>query len=203
MATTPQLNAAPQEDIAGDSLTRFVRGMQNQLSGGGTQAFNAGQTGLVRGAQDYKSGLNAMAPVLETLTRLVKGDQADVSQAIQPEANRIRDSFAAVRNMISAQPRGGGKTSTLAEAPFQQAKAIGDIAAAKRSEATGELGNLSTTLAGLGQGQEQIGLGEAGLGASLLTDASKAALERRNQDMGEGSFAANFQKVAQGIEALV
>jgi len=143
--------------------------MQNIMGGQGSQSYNTGQQG-------YQAGLGAMAPTLQFLTQLTKGDQADVSQAIQPEANRIRDSFAAVRNMISAQPRGGGKAGQLAEAPFKEQQAITDLAAQERSQAAGQLGDLSSTLAGLG-------LRESGLGAQMMDEAAKNALARRGQNI--------------------
>lgn len=218
------------EPIEGDSLTRYVRSMQNMLAGTGQdtykkgdktfdvgqnllgsmqgylgkggQTINAGQgivssglgmmgdvpgyiqsgtntinqgKGIIgaggriigEGAGQYQSGVNSVAPALDFLTRLVKGDQADITQAIEPEANRIREGFSAARSMVTAQPRGGGKAGVMAEMPFKEQQQIADTAAMMRRIAPGELGNLGTTLAGLGLNQENVGLGVGQLGLGV------------------------------------
>lgn len=170
-AAAPYPNNIAYEGMGGDSTTNFVLSMQNLLGGQGQQAYGTGQTG-------YQAGLGALAPTMQYLTQLTKGDQADVSQAIQPEANRIRDSFAAVRNMISQQPRGGGKAGVLAEAPYKEQQQISDTAAQARAAAPGQLGQFATQLAGMGIDESQMGLGAEG--ASL-----QSALQRRQQNIQE------------------
>lgn len=173
----------------GDPMTNFmVSSMNNQANTGANQTSQGGST--------YNAGLEAFGPVLAHLTSLVNGNQGDISQAIQPEANRIKDSFAAVRNMISQQPRGGGKTSALAESGFQEAQQIGDVAAGARQNATGQLGSIAGTLAGLGLSQEQ-------LGAAATANAAGENLQRRNLNMTAGSFANQFGQIASGIGSMV
>jgi len=198
MATTPVY----QEPIEGDSLTKSVRSFANNLASTGQQYSDAGVKNVQAGNQQYTSGAAAAAPSLDLLTKLVRGDQADISQAIQPEANRIRDSFSAVRNMISSQPRGGGKAGALAEAPYEEVQQIGDAAQKARAGATGELGNLSTTLAGLGQGQESVGLQQEKIGETGVNDALQAELLRRNEN-NSNSFAAQFVQITQGLKNLI
>lgn len=170
-------------------MANFVQSIQNLMAGQGSAATTSG-------AATTSAGVGAMAPALDYLTKLTKGDQADVSQAMQPEANRIKDSFTAVRNMISGQPRGGGKAGQLAESGFKEATAVGDAASTARSGAATQLGNLSSQLAG-------IGTTEQGLGITAENNASEGALTERNQDMGEGSFASQFGSIANGIGALI
>ena len=239
------------EPIKGDSLTRYVRSMQNMLAGTGQdtykkgdRTFDLGQNllgsmqgylnkgedtisagqGIVQqgrgmfadvpgyiqqgtntinqgkgvigaggriigeGAGQYQSGVNSIAPALDFLTRLVKGDQADITQAIEPEANRIREGFAAARNMVTAQPRGGGKASVMAEMPFREQQQIADTAAQMRRTAPGELGNLGTTLAGLGLGQENVGLGVGQLGLGI-----------GNLGLGEQQTGINYGQLGLGL----
>jgi hypothetical protein len=156
---------------AGNSLTTFIRSIED-LTG------QQGQGLLASGGNLLQGGLNTSAPALSLLTQLTKGDQGDVTQAAQPEIDQISQQFDAIRNMISMQPRGGGKTTALAEAPFQKSSAIQKTEGAMRTSAAGQLGQLGTTLAGLGLGQEQVGAGLEGQSANI-------ALTKEGQDYSQ------------------
>lgn len=154
-----------------NQMANFVQSSENLGMG-------TGVSGQKMGRGTTQQGLGAFAPVLSYLTLLTKGDQGSLAQATQPQANQIQDSFAAVRNMISGQPRGGGKAGVLAEAPYQQSKQIGDMQQGARSGAAGQLGNVANMLAGLGQGQESLGLNE-------ITEALNTAMNQRGQNVQE------------------
>jgi hypothetical protein len=134
------------------------------------------------------------------LTKLVKGDQGDITQATQPEIDQITQQFDAIRNMISLQPRGGGKTTALAEAPFQKAGAIQRMQGAARTGAAGELGTIGMKLAGLG-------LSEQGIGAGLEGQALSTATGLRAQEMaGNKTLAEQFKdwtSNAEGVGGLI
>lgn len=179
--------AQPIQD--NNPMANFLGSTQNLAAGAGSSAISTG-------VKTAKTGTDSLSPVLDYLTKLTKGDQADVSQAIQPEADRIRDSFAAVRNLISSQPRGGGKAGQLAESGFDEQSKIADVASKARTGAVGELGSLGTTLTGLGTQ-------EIGVGAGLLNDSATSALTQRAQNFGPGSTAAKFGQYAQAISALI
>lgn len=166
-------NALALEPIQGNSLTQFIRSIEGLT---GTQ----GQGILQQGQQQTQSGINAAGPALDLLTQLTRGDQGDITQAAQPEIDQITQQFDAIRNMISMQPRGGGKTTALAEAPFQKSGAIQRTEGALRTGAAGQLGQLATSLAGIGQGQEQIGAG-------LLGQSGQLALGKEGQDYSQPS----------------
>lgn len=174
-AATPYPTNIAYEPMSGadNSTTAFLYSLQNLMGGEGQRGYQQGQAG-------YQTALGALGPTMDYLTQLTKGDQGDISQATQPEANRIRDSFNAVRNMISQQPRGGGKAGALAEAPYQQQQQINDLAQQARTGAAGQLGQLATTLAGLGLDQSSQGL-------QLQNLATQAALTRRGQNIGQTS----------------
>lgn len=177
------------EDVGGDSLNKAMKAGRDTLASVGDVATSTGKS-------TTHAGLNSMSPVLQYLTALTKGDSADMAQATQPQVNQIKDSFSAIRNMISQQPRGGGKAGVLAEQGSQQTKQIGDMQSQARQGAAGQLGSLSSSLAGLGVDEQKLGL-EASI------DADKATLEQRAQNMGPGSFATGFKNVAEGIQALI
>src|SRR5438105_896856 len=143
---TGQINFEP---VGGqDSLTQFVRSMQNLVG-------QQGKSNLQTGGQQFQGGVTAAAPAVDFLTKLVRGDQADLAQATQPETDQITQQFSQIRNMITAQPRGGGKASVLAELPFEKEKQVQGARQGMRKGAAGELGGLASTLAGLGLGEQQ------------------------------------------------
>lgn len=120
---------------------------------------NEGASAVGGGLAGYQSGVNAAAPALNFLTQLTKGDQGDVTQAAQPQIDQITQQFDQIRNMTSMQPRGGGKATALAEAPFQKAGDIQRTEGAMRGSAASGLASLSTNLAGLGLQEGSLGAG--------------------------------------------
>jgi len=179
--------AQPIQD--NNPMANFLQSTQNLGAAAGSKAISSG-------ASTTAAGVGGMAPALQFLTQLTKGNQSDVNQAIAPEANRIGDSFAAVRNMISGQPRGGGKAGVLADSEFKQQGQIADTASQMRTGAAGQLGQLGATLAGVGVGEQQVGEGELG-------QSEESALTQRGQNVGPGSFASQFGQITSGIGALV
>ena len=190
------------EPIQGNSLTQFVRSIEGAAGGMGQQAFN--QSGMTNstGVQTVQGGLATAAPALANLTALTKGDQGNVNQAIEPEANKIRSSFAAVRNIISGQARGGGKTSALAEAPYKERQEIQDTATKERENASAELAGLGMQESQLGLGEQQVALGQGSLAAQLIGESANTALTTRGQDFSN-TFASQFNQISQGLSALI
>lgn len=158
-AGTPFTNISP---TGGTNLDQFIASMANLT---GTQ-----------GVQQFQSGTEALAPVLSSLIGLSKGDQGDVSQATQPQTDAIKEQFDAIRNMISMAPRGGGKTSALAEAPFKEAGDIQRMQSEAVTGARGQLGNLGLNLSQLGAGLENQSSG-IGLQKQSLNYGQKSTLD--------------------------
>ena len=200
---TPGGQTLAPEPIEGDSLTQFVRSLQNLTGAQGQGIVGAGMQQTGAGLQQTQSGVTAAAPALDFLTKLVRGDQADVTQAAQPQIDEITQQFDQIRNLISQQPRGGGKASVLAETPFRKTEAVERTKGAMRTGAAGELGGLATSMANIGLGEAGVGLGAAGVGTHLEQIAEQMAMERRAQNMGPGSFASQFSTIAQGISGLI
>jgi hypothetical protein len=152
----------------GTNLDQFIASMAN-LTG------NQGQ-------QQFQSGTEALAPVLSQLTGLAKGDQGDVTQATQPQIDQISQQFDQIRNMISMQPRGGGKTTALAEAPFQKA---GDIQRTQQQAVTGAQGQLAN-----------LGLGIANLGVGQENTSANIGLQKQSLDYGQPSVLGQINQTA-------
>jgi len=176
--------------VGDNDLTKFIRSIEGLSAAQGQGILGAG-------ANQTQQGVGAAAPALQFLTKLVNGDQGEVTQAAQPEIDNITQQFDQIRNMISLQPRGGGKTSALAEAPFQKSGAIQRTEGQMRSNAAGALGGLATTLAGLG-------ISEAGLGAGLEQQASNIAMNKAQMNIQEtGNLMGMFGSLGQGIGSIV
>jgi uncharacterized phage infection (PIP) family protein YhgE len=152
-----------------------LQNLENMFGSQGGSAMTSGTGLLQQGGSTLTSGINALSPALGMLTSLTKGDQGDVSQAAQPQIDSITQQFDQIRNMISQQPRGGGKTTALAEAPFQKSAAITRTEGDMRTAAAGQLGQLGLGIGNLGLGQEGVGLGEQGIGAQLEGQQLSAA----------------------------
>jgi hypothetical protein len=165
---------------------------ENLFKGQGTSAFGAGQ-------QNILSGTNTIAPALSFLTQLTKGDQGDVSEAAQPQIDSITQQFDQIRNMISQQPRGGGKTTALAEAPFQKSAAINRTEGDLRSGAAGSLASTGLGVANLGLGQQGLGAQLEGMGF----DAAKAKPSLLNQLSSLVNFAGNTAATGSDIAGLI
>lgn len=148
------------QEFGGTSLDTFIQSIQD-LTG------QQGKGILEKGQGQTQQGVNALAPSLDLLTKLTKGDQGDVTQAAQPEIDQITQQFDAIRNMVSLQPRGGGKTSALAEAPFKKAGDIQRTEGAMRTGSAEKLGSLGTNLAGIGLSESGVGTGLEGTSASV------------------------------------
>jgi hypothetical protein len=88
--------------------------------------------------------------------------------------------------MISQQPRGGGKTTALAEAPFQKSAEITRTEGAARQGAAGQL-------AGLGLQQE-------GIGAGLENESASIGLQKQGLNYGQNS---TYQDFLNGVNTLI
>jgi hypothetical protein len=172
-----------------DDLTRFIRSIEGLTA---TQ----GQNILGSGLSQMQGGINAAAPALSFLTALTQGDQGSLTQAAQPEIDQIKQQFDQIRNMISMQPRGGGKTSALAEAPFKEAGSIARTEGSMRTGAAGQLGSLASNLAGLG-------LGAASLGQMFENQASNIALAKEGQNYGQATPIQTFGEFTRALANLI
>lgn len=202
------------ENLTGQQGQSLV-GAGQGLIGAGQSEYSQSGPSISGGMQTTASGTSAMAPGLDYLTRLVKGDQADVNQAIAPEEQRLNDQYSAIRNMISSGPRGGGKEAALAAAPYQKADTEAGLISQKRQAAAGELGQEASTLAGiglqesglglnigeLGLNESQLGLGESSLGITETLSGLTAALTQRGQNVNQQNN--NLTLLTQGLSGLI
>ena len=146
-------------------------------------AGNLLQTGSGLQAQ----GQTAIQPVLDHLTKLLSGNPTDVNQATQPQvASVLKQYDTARRTNAEFAPRGGGTTSANNTGRAQEASDIATTKNTAINNASTTLGQLATTLTGMG-----IQASEAGLQG--FSDLVKSALA------GEAQSSSNWSAIGHGI----
>jgi len=166
-------------DYTHDPLVNFSANWLKEIGGQ--------QYGL--GRDTTSKGMDTLAPAGEYFKRLLGGDSNEAMKAIQPQADAIGQQFQNVRDMISTQPRGGGKTSELARLPVEQIRILSNLISGARGGAAQGLESIGSKY--LDTGQQQIGRSlQANQGAGQL------ALQGRGQDMGKKSWGDVFKDTA-------
>jgi hypothetical protein len=155
---------------AGNQATNAILPAALQQSGA---AFNSGQNLLNMGQGNTAAGTSFF-------NTLLNGNRQQATQALQPDIDRIRQAQQGTLQAVSTlMPRGGGRSGTLFQLPFQGNAQIQSLYNGIRPAAANTL-----TQAGLsqtGQGANLFGIGNQGLGVG-------------NQAIGEG-----IQANAQGL----
>lgn len=138
-------------------------------------------------------GVNMLNLPANYYQKLLSGDPTTITQALAPTAAALAPQTQnLIQTATNNMPRGGFAASTVAEAPFaEQAKlneaAYGQIPGA----ATGAAG-LGSTVAGLGQGEQQLGL-------QALQQIINASLGKMGVTTGITGNLANVGSFLQGI----
>lgn len=179
------------EPIEGDSLTRFLRSLTNLLGTSGQDLFGAGR-------ETYAGGLKTFEQPLSYWSKLLSGDPRAMTEAIAPEAGMIVSQYDAARRAVSTQaPRGGARSTTLAELPFRQATDINTLLQSLRPEAAKQVTSIADLLS-------KYGLAETGLGQSQLAMAIQGLLTRRGQNVQESEAQQRMiGDLGQGIGAII
>lgn len=141
-------------------------------TGGVTQAASAAAGGLeATGAGFLTTASNALQPYLTRLQQIFGGDRAKTLEAAAPEVATVSGQYdTAFRTAQTSLSRGGGRNAVEASIPFQKAGAIETTLQNEQKSAGEQLGQVGTTLAGLGvQASEAGSQGFASLLSSLIT----------------------------------
>jgi hypothetical protein len=111
-----------------------------------------------RQAQPFFSQANQYIPQAASYYQnLLSGNRNEMDTALAPERAQTASQFRSARNSIMAAPRGGGRTSALAQLPTQEASA-------------NALGGYGVRPAAA-QGLLGAGIGAGGMGSGLLNSA--------------------------------
>ncbi len=201
--TYHQGSLAP-EGVGGkqDSLTQATRALSNYTGQKGQDLLERGNQITEQGLQGEKAGEDQLNPVIDYFRKLMSGDRGELASAMQPEADQISHQFDQIRQMFSQTgSRGGGTTSTLAAAPYEQTKQLAELSSKARAGAAQPLGSLAVEKARLGLGAAGVGLSQEGVGQGLEGLTQQTLMARRGQNMTADT--ANRQMVAQGLNNLI
>jgi hypothetical protein len=171
----------PGEDGAADSesLVGDVEGLREES---GEQRARADALGM--------QGDAAIAPVMQHYKDILNDPQANMA-ATRGQRGRVIDQFDSARQAASRfGARGGGTNAAIADSYFAQASSLNDIASNAQNDAAAQLGQLGTTMTGLGLSADQLASADistviqAVLGQQSIDQQGKAATMGMWGDIG-------------------
>lgn len=168
--------------------------LTNSLNSTTNYQANKGQQLISKGEGTTDAGIDKLQAPMDYFGKLLNGDRASISEAIQPQADAIAQQFGQIRQMFSQTgSRGGGTTSTLAQAPYKEVQDLQDeISKARASAAQGQ-GSLAL-------GESSVGLQQTGQGAGLVGQSAQNQLGVRGQDLQE--TLAGREMLSKGLESV-
>jgi len=137
----------------------------------------AGEWGLGEAKRLLPKGEESIEQALSYYLPLLSGDRQAMMEAMGPEVNQIVSQYDTGRRAAAEfTPRGGGRTTALAELPFRKAGAITSLLQGARPGAAKAVSDIGF---GVGDLASRLLPGSTGAGAQLLG----YALQRRGQDI--------------------
>ncbi len=139
--------------------TDYNRGINN-LGGSSNLALNSlFPAAFGGGNRELQAGSNNTAAGGNYFNTLLNGNRANTTAMLAPNIQQIQGAQqGALQGASTLMPRGGGRSGTLFNLPFQGNQAIQSLYSGARSGAGSTLANL--------------GLGQGGLGANLFGQAT-------------------------------
>jgi hypothetical protein len=111
-----------------------------------------------------------------------------MTEAVAPEAGAITAQYDAARRTAYAHmPRGGYRSTTLAELPFRQAQDVGRLYQTLRPQAAQQVSGIAQILSALGIDVGRLGMAQQGLGMESLATVLQGLLTRRGQNVQENA----------------
>jgi hypothetical protein len=158
--------------------TDYNRGINN-LGGSSNLALNSLFPAAFTGGQrQLQQGSTNTGQAGNYFNTLLNGNRANTTAMLQPDINRIQGAQqGTLQSASTLMPRGGGRSGTLFQLPFQGNSQIQSLFGGARSGAAGQLG--------------QLGLGQGGLGANLFGAATGGlnSANSANADMVRAALA--------------
>lgn len=157
---------------AGDSSTdQPIFNLLTQLQGGGGSASASG-------AGAFAGGTSALQNPINYYSQLLSGDPTATAAAIAPTTSGIMQQYdTAYKNLTDNTARGGQRSGAIANNQTAEAGAVSNALTQVQPAAAQGLGNLGTSLAGLG-------VSEQGVGNQGLSQVLQGLLGMRGQDVG-------------------
>ncbi len=143
------------------------------------------------GATALNSGLNHIAPVANWFQTILNGNKAATLNQMQPQIQQVQGGQRTALNTANTlNPRGGGRSSTLFDLPFEAQKEIAGQYAGARAGAPAGLQGAATTEGALGASAGELGSTYGQVGTQANNNLLNYGLEQQKQ--------AQVQAVQQG-----
>jgi hypothetical protein len=214
MPTVPQTKSAfSPEPIAGNSLTQYLRSLNNSLAPQSEQYQNVGQglvgaslPGFQAAGDTSQKALSTLQPSVDYWTKILSGDEKTQLQAIAPQVQQIEAGYAGALAGASKNMARGGYASTIqANLPFQQAQDVSNVLAklqpaaaqalVQAAQSQGSIAEVQSRIAGT---LAQLGLSETQLGQQIMQTLLQSLLAGRGQDVQEHGQAMGLAGQATG-----
>ena len=154
---------------------------KQQIAGLTAQQEEASEFALGEAKTTLPKALSALEGPLAFWQNLLGGDRQEMLSLLAPEVNTIISQYDTARKGIAnLAPRGGGRTTQLAESRFEEANQISRLLQESRRRAAGEV-------AGIGGRLGALGLGELGSATGTAASTIQSLLTKRGQDIGSAS----------------
>lgn len=188
--TAPTVQTEP---IEGNSLTQYIRSLANLLAGQGQQTLNTGQQNVQSGIQGTANAAKTVNPAVDYWTKLLSGDHSKVAEALAPEIQAIQSQDAqALQQSTTMAGRGGGRTQTLQQQPFNTAAKVENLVSSARPTAAAALPGIAGLQGQLAGQVGQLGAGQSQLGAGFLQLGAGTQLGVRGQDVQQDNANKSF-----------
>ena len=167
----------------------------------GQLAANA-QQGAGNSALYTAMGLSPIANALKYWNTLATGDRTAMSTTLAPEISQIGQGIQSATDTTSQfAPRGGARTATLANLPYNQQGQVSSLYQTLRPAAVSQLQGLGTTLADLGNTALGGSSSAAASGAnSYLNLINTLQGIRQNQQATAANIGTGLYQWAKGID---
>jgi hypothetical protein len=153
--------AKKQEKLAAEQYAMLKPLLEAQVAGG-KQAIQTGNQQIGQGAGYLTGAQTGFEDLKKFWQPLMTGNRSAIDAFLAPERRAINQGAqATAQNLYRMAPRGGGRVSALATADVNRQGALNDLVFGARREGANQMANLN-------QSQGQLGLGQMGVGASVL-----------------------------------
>ena len=154
---------------------------------------NQGRSLGTSGAGTLASGTQSMQSLMNQLQKIMGGGQAGL-EAVAPEVNTVASQYQGARKAAAElSPRGGGRTSTLANQPFAEMGDIQKMMFGEQSRARGQAGSLAGQMANLGLNEESLASTDFGNVANIAQNhATATSANEASMGQGIGSLLASM-----------
>lgn len=174
---------APQTYFPGlsseDATKKTLAASRATSSQAATSLFNTG-TDLTA------QGTAGIAPIMDRLLKILKGDSASLDFATQPEQTSVlRQYDTARRSSAQFGTRGGGSASANIEGRNQEASDLATTRSKAVSDASGQLSQLMTSLL-------QVGTSTQASGLQGLLQGVESLLQERGIDLNDQAQSRSF-----------